>query len=296
LPPAGWVLPDGSLHYPYYQSVPEYVLTQSVPDRRFYRQGPDHRGGAEVTFADIRHRFDFRSIRIGRWVTAAEQERAAGLFYDALADLMTILKGPELLVSLRGTLSLQYGIGGRRGVSAHYDPLQRCFSLAKNAGPGSIAHEWFHAFDHYLCDKAFSDAPRGIFASRAWLHDATPVAHSLNDRLSRCFRAILLDQNGDDPSDLFRVSALTDKSLGTLYYSQPEELCARAFEAFVQDSGIRNNFLVKGTRASDEARAGLYPLGEQRERINAAFADYFHSLGAALRFEDRSRTASSRML
>lgn len=257
-------------------------MSQSASDRRFYRQGPDHRGGDEVSFVDIRRRFDFRSIRIGRWVTRAEQQRAAGLFYDALADLMTILRGPEVLVSLRGTLSLQYGTGGRPGVSAHYDPMQRCFSLAKNAGPGSIAHEWFHAFDHYLCDKAFSDAPRGMFASRAWLDDATPVPHPLNDRLSCCFRAILLDASGEGPSELFRVSARTDESLGTLYYSQPEELCARAFEAFVQDSGIRNNFLVKGTRASEEARAGLYPLGVQRERINAAFADYFHSLGTAL--------------
>ncbi|GGO79384.1 hypothetical protein GCM10011348_13520 [Marinobacterium nitratireducens] len=257
-------------------------MSQSDSDRRFYRQGPDHRGGAGVSFVDIRRRFDFRSIRIGRWVTKAEQERAAGLFYDALADLMTILGGPEVLISLRGTLSLQYGTGGRPGVSAHYDPRERCFSLAKNAGPGSIAHEWFHAFDHYLCDKAFSDAPRNLFASRAWLHDATPLPHPLNDRLSRCFRAILLDDSGEGPSELFRVSAQTDKSLGTLYYSQPEEVCARAFEAFVQDAGIRNNFLVKGTRASEEARAGLYPQDGERERINAAFYDYFRSLGAAL--------------
>ncbi|MFC6668795.1 CLCA_X family protein [Marinobacterium aestuariivivens] len=258
-------------------------MAEPPSDRRFYRQGPDHRNGETLGFVDIRHRFDFRSIRIGRWVTREEQARAAGLFHDALADLMSILQGPEVLISLRGTLSLQYGIGGRPGVAAHYDPSQRCFSLAKNAGPGSIAHEWFHAFDHYLCDKAFSDAPRDFFASRSWISDATPVPHPLNDLLSRCFHAILLDESGDGPSELFRVSAETDRQLGTLYYSQPEELCARAFEAFVQDSGIRNNFLVRGTRASDEARAGLYPLGQQRERINEAFARYFSCLGRALR-------------
>jgi len=66
------------------------------------------------------------------------------------------------------------------------------------------------------------------------------------------------------------------------YYSQLEELCARAFEAFIQDAAVKNAFLVKGTKESEEARLGLYPQGEQRDRINAAFRTYFHSLGRAL--------------
>ncbi|MEH6577781.1 MAG: CLCA_X family protein [Amphritea sp.] len=250
--------------------------------RQFYRRGPEVRNDQPVSFVDVRKRFDFSSIRIGRWVTQEERDRACGLFHDALVDLMTILRSPEALISLRGTLSLQYGIGGRPGVAAHYEPAARCFSLAKNAGPGSIAHEWFHALDHYLADKAFSDAPQGMFASKAWLSEATPVPHPLNDLLFTCFRNIMLDEEGKTPSDLFRISAQVDSTLGCVYYSQPEELCARAFEAFIQDAGITNNFLVSGTKATAEAQKGLYPMGEQRERINVAFTDYFFRLGAAL--------------
>lgn len=250
--------------------------------REFYRYGPVSVTEQAVSFTDVRERFDFASIRIGRWVTAKERERAAGLFYDALVDLMAILHSPEPLISLRGSLSLQYGIGGRPGVAAHYDPSSRCFSLAKNAGPGSIAHEWFHALDHYLGGKAFSDTPSRMFASQAWLSDATPVGHGLNDLLFRCFRTIMLDEEGDGPSELFVASARMDERLGTVYYSQPEELCARAFEAFVQDAAIKNNFLVAGTKATEEAKHGLYPQGEQREQVNAAFSYYFASLGNAL--------------
>ncbi len=76
-----------------------------------------------------------------------------------------------------------------------------------------------------------------------------------------------------------------DKQLGQLYYSRPEELCARAFEAFVQDAAITNHFLVKGSKASPEAEKGLYPEGEQRERINRLFGDYFSTLGKALQRE-----------
>ncbi|RTE67289.1 hypothetical protein EH243_03545 [Amphritea opalescens] len=256
--------------------------------REFYRHGPDVRQGDAVSFVDVRRRFDFRFIGIGRWVTQAEQNRAAGLFYDALVDLMTILKCPEPLISLRGTLSLQYGIGGRPGVAAHYQPSMRCFSLAKNAGPGSIAHEWFHALDHYLGGTAFDDAPAGMFASTAWLSDATPVVHPLNDDLYACFRQIMLAEDGESPSPLFDASVKVDRAMNQVYFSQAEELCARAFEAFVQDAAITNNFLVSGTKATVEAERGLYPKGEQRERINLAFQRYFHRLGAALNRQSRS--------
>ncbi len=96
-----------------------------------------------VSFVTVRRRFDFRSIEVGRWVTPQERDRAAGRFYQALCVLMTILRGPEPLISLRSTLGLQYGIGGRLGVAAHYIPATRQLALAKNAGAGSLAHEWF---------------------------------------------------------------------------------------------------------------------------------------------------------
>lgn len=237
---------------------------------------------APVDFGQVFRRFGFRSIRIGRWVTPAEKQQAAPRFQAALCDLMAILGGPESLISLRGTLSLHYGTGGRPGVAAHYAPGERAFALAKNAGPGSIAHEWFHAFDHYLADKAFSDAPAGMFASRAWLKDATPIAHPLNDLLLACFRAIFLSPDATRPSPLVRASVAADRAARQRYYSLPEELCARAFEAFVQDAGRGNSFLVQGTRASGEALEGLYPRGAQRQAINRAFAAYFRRLGAAL--------------
>mgnify|MGYP003666239537 CR=1 FL=1 len=257
----------------------------SIEARGFYRNGPAHRQQQASSFALIRRQFDFRSIEIGRWVTNAERDRAAELFHDALCDLMLILQGPEALISLRGSLALQYGSGGRPGVAAHYIPSQRSFALAKNAGPGSIAHEWFHAFDHYVAKKCFRNIHHDIFASAAWLADSPPIPHPLNQSLMHCFKTILLRPQGDQPSELFQHSVQMDRKLGQLYYSKPEELCARAFEAFVQDASITNHFLVKGTKASPEAEMGLYPQGEQRTQINIAFGRYFESLGKALNRE-----------
>ena len=60
-----------------------------------------------VSFVTVRRRFDFRSIEVGRWVTPQERGRAAGRFYQALCDLMTILRGPEPLISLRSRTPVQ---------------------------------------------------------------------------------------------------------------------------------------------------------------------------------------------
>lgn len=111
--------------------------------RQYFRNGPPHRAGADVSFSDLVKIFGFNSIHIGRWVTADEQQRAANLFFDALCDLQLLLQVPQQVISLNGSLALTYGIGGQPGVCAHYQPKGRLLALAKNAGGGSLAHEWY---------------------------------------------------------------------------------------------------------------------------------------------------------
>ncbi|WP_421852325.1 CLCA_X family protein [Marinomonas sp.] len=241
-----------------------------------------------VNFVIIRRQFDFRGIEMGRWVTPEERDRAAVNFYRALEDLMSVLQGPELLISLRGTLGLQYGKGGRPGVAAHYVPATRQLSLAKNAGAGSLAHEWFHAFDHYMGEKMFQHVSPSHFASTSWLNNS-PIQlsrnkepHPLSLLLAECFRVIMLNEQGDEPSNMFKASRLADQKLKIVYYDKPEEMTARAFEAFVEDTKPTSTFLVKGSRHSEEAKMGLYPQGEQRHRINQAFHNYFGLLGRTL--------------
>lgn len=235
-----------------------------------------------VSFVHIRRRYDFRSIEIGRWVTEAERDRAAVRFHDALITLMNTLHVPEEVISLKSSLGLQYGIGGQLGVCAHYIPATRQLALAKNAGAGSLAHEWFHAFDHYIAGKVFVQPSRQAFASSLWLDSQAYKSHPLTSRLFRCFEAILLSKDGTQPSELFRSSQKVDRDQQVLYWARPEEMCARAFEAFIEDSAPYNSFLVRGTRSSPEARLGLYPEGEQREQVAEAFGDYFAQLGRAL--------------
>ena len=257
-------------------------MTEGRLHRPFYRNGDEHRGGADVTFQDIVKVFGFRTVNIGRWVTPDEQQIAANLFFDALCDLQDILNVPEQVISLNGNLSLAFGVGGNKHSSAHYSPHKKQLALAKNAGGGALAHEWFHAFDHYICPRMYEAVSSTDFASAVWLASHELIPHPLNHMLNDCFHSIFLSDDGQQPSDLVRNSAQTDKALKMFYYAQPQEMAARAFEAFVQDVPIKNAFLVQGTKQSQEVKLGVYPTGPHKEVVKQQFINYFHRLGATL--------------
>ena len=251
--------------------------------QHFYRNGEDHRAGADVSFQDILRLFHFRSIEIGKWVTEEEKRIAANLFFDALCDLMDILQVPESVICLNGTLSLGFGVGGQKHASAHYNSAKKQLSLAKNAGAGALAHEWFHAFDHYIAKKMYSVTGSNLFASEIWLNERKQlVPHELNKQLAACFSNIFLDATSTGPSELMQRSIFVDQKLKSFYYARPQEVAARAFEAVIQNQSIKNAFLVQGTMQSSEAKLGIYPQAEQRDQITSTLLTYFSWLGQAL--------------
>lgn len=252
--------------------------------RQYYRNGPPHRAGADVSFGDLVKIFGFNSIHIGRWVNAAEQQHAANLFFDALCDLQLLLQVPEHVISLNGSLALTYGIGGRPGVCAHYQPQGRILALAKNAGGGSLAHEWFHAFDHYIASKLFSRSPpANRFASRCWLEEMPLKPHPLNALLNQAYSTLFLSEDGKSESAFFRHCRQLDEKRQQLYLAMPEEIAARAFEKMLQRQPVKNSFLVAGTLKSEAAKLGVYPDESITSALSTLWLGYFQRLGQSLR-------------
>ncbi|MCL1079703.1 hypothetical protein D5R81_16410 [Parashewanella spongiae] len=254
---------------------------------KYHRSGPDYRFGEQVDFLDIKTTFGFYHVRVGRWVTKEESKLAANLVFDSLADLAFILNLPPKAIGLRETLSLAFGHGGRKGVQAHYDVNHRQLALAKNAGAGALAHEFWHAFDHYIADKVFvySDT-KNLFASELWLKDQPMFEHPLNERLNQLFGVAFLEQGGVESSDYVRNGIKLDKDLGTKYYSLPTELMARAFESSIEFyQGIQNSYLVSGTINSSTKISNIFPDTQHKELIFKAIIDYFNPLGMALSTE-----------
>lgn len=263
-------------------SVLQHAGVSGRLQRPYFRNGPEHRAGADVSFADLVKIFGFQSIRIGRWVTSAEQQIAANLFFDALCDLQLLLQVPNQVISLNETLALTFGIGGRPGSCAHYQPQGRILALAKNAGGGSLAHEWFHAFDHYIAGKMFEDAPRNSFASKLWLSRRSFIPHPLNNYLHQAFGLLFLHESGLGESAFFTRCRDTDLVHKQLYYAMPEEMAARAFEQMLEQQPLKNSFLVSGCLKGPAATAGLYPEAALSQQLTNCWLSYFALLGRAL--------------
>ncbi|MCE9679421.1 hypothetical protein LZP69_09575 [Shewanella sp. AS1] len=254
---------------------------------RDQRRGPDYRQGEQVSFNDIKQVFGLNHIRLGSWVDEEEKHKAANFIFDALADLAYILKLPPMAIGLRQSLNLAFGSGGQPGVQAHYMPPARELALAKNAGAGALAHEFWHAFDHYIASKAYRlDCAATTFASSCWLNDVPTISHPLNQRLEALFQTSLLTADGQDSHDYVKRAVALDKQYGRYYFAHPSELMARAFEACIEvHPEVYNPYLVNETLDSELARAGGYPDPEHRQQIFLQLLNYFAPLGEALQRE-----------
>jgi hypothetical protein len=116
------------------------------------RKGPDYRKGKNATAEMFQETFGFRGGEFGNWVRSDERQKFLNFAYDGLMDLANILQVPPKSLSLDGNLAIAFGSrgSGLGSGAAHYERTRLVINLTKIKGAGSLAHEWFHAFDHYL--------------------------------------------------------------------------------------------------------------------------------------------------
>lgn len=120
------------------------------------REGVERRApGEDVTSQKLQDTFGFRGVNYGNWVNDTERQAFTNQAYDALLDLAEIMNLPPKALSLNGLLGLAFGAQGRGGMAAaHFVPGVNEINLTKTKGAGSLAHEWWHAVDHYFAVQA----------------------------------------------------------------------------------------------------------------------------------------------
>lgn len=119
------------------------------------RIGSPRRTGS-VTVEQFHKTFGFRGGEFGNWNAGGDGQAVLNHAYDALLDLADVLGVPPRALSLNGELAVAFGARGHGGKgftapgAAHYERDYEVINLTKEQGAGSLAHEWFHALDHYL--------------------------------------------------------------------------------------------------------------------------------------------------
>lgn len=93
-----------------------------------------------------------------------------------------------------------------------------------------------------------------------------------------------IEKKGRGRSNFMNESLNLDQTSVGDYYSEPEEMFARAFEAYVQDKleskGRKSQYLVARAHNKHYAMLGMkpYPEGEERTAINSAFDKLFEAV------------------
>lgn len=265
------------------------------------RTGPDWRDGRNITTDEFLQRFRFSGLQFGNWVTQAERQSVLNDAWDALHDLTDICGLPPQAASLNGYIEgLAFGARGKAGAAAHWEPDHRVINLSRLKGIGALAHEWGHAVDNFLGGIAYQSLidqmmpfrhPEGQVA-RARQQANLSTMHNSDASFAGCaamgsvmgaicHRDGSKDQVSRNRSTFLSHARQIDGPAKT-YWQHPNELWARAFEAWVHDclaaNGRRSDYLVfgvDGTHWTDAGRPSPYPLDVERTRICA-------TIGAAM--------------
>lgn len=248
------------------------------------RVGDDHRNGAPVTPEAFADAFGFRGVQFGNYVEQGRRQSDLNEAFDALMDMAGVLGIPARALSLNGRLGLAFGARGRGGKSApaaHFEPGKVVINLTKGGGPGSLAHEWWHALDNYFAGDGRSFVTAGARAD-------------MREQMRLAFEAV---KKATQASGLNNRSMELDERRSTPYWSKHEELSARSFETYViaklEDQNAANDYLAnvvsqqawdatEGMRAialgrdpDDATGTYLYPTADEMPAVRAAFDEFF---------------------
>lgn len=129
------------------------------PEDVGYRVGPDQRDGYSATGEHYLLELGMRGGEFGNWVNDSERQQVLDRGYDAYCDLADTLGWDRTQISIGGTQAIAFGSrgrGGRNAAAAHYEPMRTVTNLTKPAGEGCLSHEWGHALDHYMGERAIA--------------------------------------------------------------------------------------------------------------------------------------------
>ncbi|GAB6119633.1 LPD5 domain-containing protein [Dysgonomonas termitidis] len=235
-----------------------YRELRTIPEERRDwnrpRTGTNYRNGIDKTPEQFSAVFPFRGVEFGNWVTQLERAASLNEAYDALYDLAGILEISPQAITLDNQLALAFGARGSGKALAHYETLKRVINLTKKKGAGSLAHEWFHALDNYLCIK---EGQSLLYATE----NPTTVA-SLSGVLSQLRTKI-------KQTDFYSRSKKIDQYKSKPYWATMVELTARAFEKYVitklAEKGHINDYLANVKTVSEFLRPDVYPYPTDEE-------------------------------
>ena len=218
--------------------------------------------------------FGFRALQYGNSLSGVERARFVDNTYYSLIHLSEVLEIPRSWIGLGG-VGLAFGARGNGGAVAHYEPDLNIINLTRFNGAGSLAHEWFHAFDARI---ATACGAKGSLISE--LGDSKVFPSGKAVPMLKSFRKLQRSITKRSTDYYSNAKHIGSQRGMRNYWFRKSELLARAFEAYIQDElenlpNKHTDWLAFGTREIDctlaEKELNPYPCRVERSEFNDIF-------------------------
>ena len=211
----------------YLSDHPEEIIEHKFgyPERpwldRIERIGTNRITG-DVTTKMFQETFGFRAGEFGNWNMGGDGQAALNHAYESLLDLADAVGVPPKAISLDGRLAIAFGsrgTGGKGSAAAHYEPGSVVINLTKIKGAGSLAHEWWHAVDHYFATNGGRKDSHSVVASGfSYNSEARP---ELIEAIKRVIDTMMYSESSQTTdADMIKARAQKriDEARGTIDY------------------------------------------------------------------------------
>lgn len=249
------------------------------------RIGKAHRDSS-VSSEDLMQVFGIRAIQFGESMSNKEKQEWLDSVFDALCDLADILKIPRKWIGLGG-IGLAFGARGKGGALAHYEQDLRVINLTRAKGAGSLAHEWFHAFDNRFCNTVYGPGYSYLSTQTRHIRKSDKFEDKFISIINEFKNIQKIIGSYFEPSEFYERSRKVEGIKGSKdYWTKSYELFARSFESYIQDAiskqGHQSPWLSYGTVKEDylntASRNFPYPLDKERELLFEGFDNLFNEV------------------
>lgn len=213
------------------------VLQKEKENQNSY---PERNG--EITADVLKKTFDFRYVNVDINLDEKQEQDMLDVSYDTFRQLAMLLNIPMNAIGLGRNLTLNIGLMRMDlTTGACYSPQYRALNFKGLESFKHIAHEWFHAFDHYLNYAHDNMNAKGLFSKDCY-NETTHYGIPAQDNIAAVIKAI------DGTPYYSRSAGVAKASRYGKYWTSNCELLARAFEVYIKNlmekHDINNSHLV----------------------------------------------------
>ena len=201
---------------------------------------PERNG--KITADVLKKTFAFRYVNVDINLDEKQEQDMLNISYDTFRLLARIIDKPMIAIGLGGNLTLNIGVRKMEfRIGGCYSPQYRALNFKSLDEYKHVAHEWFHALDHYLgytYGAQVSDVTMNQSRRIHWKPLARNEIRKTWGEIHGCITR----------SDYMKHSQHVTNATGDDYWVSRTETIARAFEVWA-DAKMRmlgevNNHLV----------------------------------------------------